>query len=60
MFLKISGSTPKSLRLNSVKRIARSQSMNSTPKETAIEKEGDVPPEEGIQLLDNQSFMATS
>ncbi|WJX27279.1 hypothetical protein P8452_16117 [Trifolium repens] len=55
-----SGSRPKSLRLNSVKRIARSQSMNSAPKETAIEKEGDVPPEEGIQLLDNQSFMATS
>ncbi|PNX83939.1 hypothetical protein L195_g039989, partial [Trifolium pratense] len=54
------GSTPKSLRLNSVKRIARSQSMNSDPKETAIQKDDNMPPEEGIQLLDNQSFMATS
>ncbi|XP_045806388.1 uncharacterized protein LOC123899325 [Trifolium pratense] len=55
------GSTPKSLRLNSVKRIARSQSMNSAPKETDIhQKDDDLPPEEGIQLLDNQSFMATS
>ncbi|CAJ2658229.1 unnamed protein product [Trifolium pratense] len=53
-------STPKSLRLNSVKRIARSQSMNSYPKETAIQKDDNMPPEEGIQLLDNQSFMATS
>ncbi|GAU41800.1 hypothetical protein TSUD_379380 [Trifolium subterraneum] len=54
------GGTPKSLRLNSVKRIARSQSMNSSPKETASQKDDDLPPEEGTRLLDNQSFMATS
>jgi hypothetical protein len=57
MFFKISGSTQKSMRLNSVKRIARSA--NPPPKETEIHKDKDLPPEE-IQSLDNQSFMATS
>lgn len=51
------GSTQKSLRLSSVKRIARST--NPPAKETEIQKDKDLPPGE-IQLLDNQSFMATS
>lgn len=55
MFLNFSGSMPKSLRLNSVKRLARS--VNILPKETEIQKEKNLSPE-GIQLLDNESFMA--
>ncbi|TKY72246.1 hypothetical protein E2542_SST00985 [Spatholobus suberectus] len=51
------GSTPKSLRLNCVKHLARSK--NSPPKETADQKDLKLPPE-GIQLLGNESFIASS
>ncbi|KAK7303391.1 hypothetical protein RJT34_14296 [Clitoria ternatea] len=51
------GSTPKSLRLNCVKRLARSK--NSLPKETAIQNDHNLPLE-GIQLFGNESFIASS
>lgn len=51
------GSTSKSLRLNCVKRLARSK--NSPPKETTAEKDHNLQPE-GIQLLDNESCIASS
>ncbi|KAL2969932.1 hypothetical protein AAZX31_15G110900 [Glycine max] len=51
------GSTPKSMRLNWVKRLARSK--NSPPKETADQKDLKLPPE-GIQVLGNESFIASN
>ncbi|CAI8590542.1 unnamed protein product [Vicia faba] len=51
-----SSNTPKSSRLNSVKRLARS--VNAPPKETETQKDNNLPPER-IQLLDNESFMIT-
>ncbi|KAJ1428667.1 hypothetical protein SESBI_08770 [Sesbania bispinosa] len=51
------GSKPKSMRLNCVKRLARS--IKSPPKETAEQKDHNLLPE-GIQLLGNESFIASS
>lgn len=52
-----SGSKPKSMRLNCVKRLARSK--NSPPKEIAAQKDLQLP-QEGIQLVDHESFIASS
>ncbi|KAH1040948.1 hypothetical protein GmHk_09G024445 [Glycine max] len=51
------GSTPKSLRLNCVKRLARSK--NSPPIETADQKDLKLP-SVGIQLLGNESFIGST
>ncbi|CAL0301094.1 unnamed protein product [Lupinus luteus] len=51
------GSTPKSLRLNRVKRVARSR--NSLPKDSIAEKNRNLHPE-GIQLLVKESCIASS
>ncbi|KAK7359881.1 hypothetical protein VNO77_01848 [Canavalia gladiata] len=49
--------TSKSLRLNCVKRLARSK--NSLPKETVSQKDHNLLPQ-GIQLLGNQNFIAST
>ncbi|KAE9594753.1 hypothetical protein Lal_00013208 [Lupinus albus] len=51
------GSTPKSLRLNCVKRVARSK--NSPPKDSIAEKNRNLHPE-GIQVLVKESCIASS
>ncbi|XP_073224339.1 uncharacterized protein [Cicer arietinum] len=53
------GSAAKSLRLNSVKRLARSINSPPSPIEIAIQKDNNLS-SEGIHLLDNENFTVTS